>query len=295
MANHGRAWAMSDKIVAWCSKYEQVELVKSEEPGHARVLAESAVEQGIELVIAAGGDGTVHEVVNGIVHGSKSGAHLGVIPIGSGNDFAWGAGLLNDPELAVHQIFNGQPRSLDLARIEDDKGRYVLANNSIGLGLDATVVIQSQTITRIHGFAMYTLAALRTIAFYFETPHLEVHFDDERVTQRTLLLAIGIGPRAGGGFFLTPDAINTDNMLDSCTVNPVSRLTMFWMLPKVMRGTHVSSKHVVMRRSEYIDVRSNRPLPIHVDGEIFAYPDNNIRRVTVTSLPAALSVVGTVT
>jgi len=295
MANHGRAREMSEMIVALCSEYGEVELVVSEKSGHARDLAETAVEQGFEVVIAAGGDGTVHEVVNGIVHGAKPGAHLGVIPIGSGNDFAWGAGLLGEPETAVRRIFNGQPRTFDLARIEDDKGRYVLANNSIGIGLDATVSIQSQTITRIHGFAMYTLAALRTIALYFETPYLEILFDGERVKQKTLLLAIGIGPRAGGGFFLTPDAINTDNLLDSCTVNPVSRLTMLWMLPKVMRGTHVTSKHVVMRRTGYIDVLSDSPLPIHVDGEIFAYPENNIRRITVTSLPSALSVMSTVT
>jgi len=90
---------------------------------------------------------------------------------------------------------------------------------------------------------------------------------------------------------LTPDAAVNDDFLDSCTVNPVGRLTMLNMLPRVMKGTHVTSKHVTMRKSRRIHIKSNMPLPIHIDGEIFAYPKNNVREVTVTSLPEAIEVI----
>lgn len=289
-ANRGKAIEFEDSILSWFSDYGEVEMALTEGQGHATRLASAAVDDGFDVVVAAGGDGTVHEVINGLVHGDRGQATLGVVPIGSGNDFAFGSGLLSEPKSAIHAVCTGKPRTVDLARIEDDRGRYLLVNNGIGIGFDATITIQSRTITRIHGFPMYLLAVLQTIALYFQTPRLRLRFDDDVVEQESLLLALGIGPRVGGGFFLTPHAKNNDGMLDSCTVNPIGRLTMLWMLPKVMRGTHVKSKHVTMRRNKYVDISSNLPLPIHVDGEIFAYPADNVRRLTVSCLPAALDV-----
>jgi diacylglycerol kinase (ATP) len=287
-ADHGRAQQLKEDILRWASEYGEVVLATTQKPGDGRQLAEAAVDNGYELVVAAGGDGTVHEVINGLVHGDRALAKLGVIPIGSGNDFAFGLGLIAKPEVAIRRLFTGEPRYIDLARLEDDHGRYVLANNGIGIGFDATVNIQSRTITRVHGFAMYTLAALRTIALYYQTPRMEVRFDDEQVEQEILLLAIGLGPRVGGGFQLTPDAVHDDGKLDSCLVNPVGRATMLMMLTRVMKGTHVTSKHVTMRRNSYIDIISNMPLPIHVDGEIFAYHEDNVRRVSVNPIPGVL-------
>jgi YegS/Rv2252/BmrU family lipid kinase len=289
-ADHGRAQQLKESVVALASEYGEIKLVTTGKPGDGRQLAEAAVDDGYELVVAAGGDGTVHEVVNGLVHGGRAQATLGVIPLGSGNDFAFGLELTAEPEIAIRRLFTGEPRYVDLARVEDDRGRYVLANNGIGIGFDATINIQSRTITRVHGFAMYTLAALRTIALYYQTPYMEVLFDSEKVEQEILLLAIGLGPRVGGGFQLTPDAVHDDGQLDSCLVNPVGRATMLMMLPKVMKGTHVTSKHVTMRRSSYIDVISSMPLPVHVDGEIFAYPEDNVRRLSVNPIPGVLPV-----
>jgi diacylglycerol kinase (ATP) len=289
-ADRGRAGTLKDKLVEWSQPFGPLDVVLTAEPGHAKTLAAQAVVDGYELVVAAGGDGTVHEVVNGLVRGGRSQTTLGVIPIGSGNDFAYALSLPTNPQEAIKRLFTGRPRLIDLARIEDDKGRYEIVDNGVGIGFDATISIESRNITRIHGFAMYTLATLRTIAFFYQTPHLEIRFDDQRITQEALLLAVGVGPRAGGGFLLTPSASHDDNLLDSCLVNPVGRLTMLNMLPKVMKGTHISSKHVSNRRNQYIDITSNMPLPIHTDGEIFAYPRDDVRRVTITSLPQAINV-----
>ncbi|HET6445242.1 MAG TPA: diacylglycerol kinase family protein [candidate division Zixibacteria bacterium] len=289
-ANRGKAIELKDTILKRFNDYGEVDVSLTEGQGHATRLASTAVDEGYDVVVAAGGDGTVHEVINGLVHGDRGQATLGIVPIGSGNDFAFGSGLLADPESAIRTVCTGKPRSVDLARMEDDRGRYTLVNNGIGIGFDATVTIQSRNITRIHGFPMYLLAVLQTIALYYQTPRLNILFDEAVVEQESLLLAIGIGPRVGGGFYLTPEGKNNNGLLDSCTVNPVGRLTMLWMLPKVMRGAHVKSKHVTMRKSGYIDIRSNLPLPIHVDGEIFAYPSDNVRRLTVSCIPSALEV-----
>jgi YegS/Rv2252/BmrU family lipid kinase len=265
--------------------------VLTRQPGHARLLARQAADEGYDLVVAAGGDGTVHEVVNGLMRGDRADVALGVLPIGSGNDFAFGFGIPLQLEVAVARLFQGQLQAVDLGRVEDERGRFEFFQNNLGIGFDAVVVIRSETITRVHGFMMYLLAALQTIVQYYQTHRLEIRFDEELVRQESLFLALGIGPRGGGGFLLTPDAKTDDNLIDSCLVNPISRLTMLRLLLRGMKGTHVTSPHVGMRQSRRIAVQSQTPLPIHVDGEMFAYPRDNVYQVTITSVPAAIEVI----
>lgn len=286
-----RAVQRKEQIETLTRLYGRADIVLTERPGHAADLARQAADEGYDLVVAAGGDGTVHEVVNGLIRGGKADVAFGVIPIGSGNDFAFGLGIPLEIEAAVARLYAGSQRVIDLARIEDDQGRYEVFDNNFGFGFDAIVVIRSEAITRVYGFLMYFLAVLQTIALYYETPQVEIWFDDEKVTQKTLFLAMGIGPRGGGGFFLTPDAVYDDDLIDSCLVNPIGRLTMLGMLGQAIKGTHIHSKHVTMRKNKRIVVKSNMPMPIHIDGEMFSYPKDNVRQVTITSLPAAIRVI----
>jgi YegS/Rv2252/BmrU family lipid kinase len=289
-ADRGRGIQRKEVIENLGRQHSRLDLVVTQRPKEAQNLALQAADEGYDVVVAAGGDGTVHEVVNGLV-ASQAKSKLGVLPIGSGNDFAYALGISTDLATAMPRLFNGTVKSIDLARIEDDKGRYQIADNNIGIGFDAMVVVQTQAITRVHGFLMYFIAVLRTIAFYYQTPHLEMRFDEEQVAQESLFLAMGLGNRSGGGFFLTPAARHDDNLIDSCLVNPIGRLTMLGMLQQAIKGTHIHSRHVTMRQSRHISLRANMPLPIHVDGEMFAYPQDDVRHVTITSLPAALQVV----
>jgi diacylglycerol kinase (ATP) len=291
-SDRGRAAKLKDQIPVWARQAGgNLDLVLTERPGHGKQLAREAALNGCDLVVAAGGDGTVHEVINGLVQGGQAAATLGVIPIGSGNDFAYSQGIPMEPEQAVQRLFTGQPGMIDLARVEDEYGRFALFDNNLGIGFDAIVVIQTEAITRVHGFLMYFLAVLRTIALYYQTPHLTIDFDSEHVAQQVLFLAMGLGPRGGGGFFLTPDARHDDDRIDSCTVNPIGRLTMLSMLGQAIKGTHITSPHVTMRKSRRIVIQADQPLPIHIDGEMFAYPRDNVRQITVTSLPQALQVI----
>ncbi len=289
-SDKGRAVQYADKIVEWARPFGGVDLVQTNAPGHGRTLAREAAEQGYDLVVAAGGDGTVHEVVNGLVHGSHAAVPLGVIPIGSGNDFAFAHGIAMDVQTAVSQLFTGTLQPTDLARVEDEHGRYRILHNNFGVGFDAIVLIRTHSITRIHGFAMYLLAVLQTIAFYYQTPKVTLHFDGERIDQAILFLTAGIGPRHGGGFMLTPDANVQDGLIDSCTVNPIGRLTMLRMLVQAIKGTHIHSRHVTMRKNKEILIRGNTPLPIHIDGELFAHFNDNVKEVSITTLPSAIQV-----
>ncbi len=291
-ADNGRARYYRDPILQAAAPYGGLEVVVAERPGHAEILARQAAEAGCELVVAAGGDGTVHEVVNGLYAAGSSPTRLGVIPLGSGNDFAFSAGLAADWQTAVPRLFIGSVKTVDLACIEADNGRACVFDNNFGLGFDARVVVQTQKMTRVHGFIKYFLAVLHSIAFYYQTPYLQMDFDGEQTAQPVLFLALGVGRRGGGGFLLTPDARQDDNLIDSCLVNPIGRLTMLQMLSQAVKGTHIHSRHVTMRQSRHITIQLRDPAPVHVDGEMFAYPEDNVRQLTITSLPAALSIQG---
>lgn len=289
-SDRGRAIQRKAQIEAYGRQHGQLDVVVTQGPGDGRRLAEQAAEEGYDVIVAAGGDGTIHEVVNGLVASQKP-IPFGVLPIGSGNDFAFGQGISTNLETAVAQLFHGQPVWVDLARIEDDNGRSLVADNNIGIGFDATVVIETQRFKRIYGFLLYLTAVLRTILFHHIAYPLQCQFDTQNASQKTLFLSFGLGPRSGGGFFITPQAKNNDNLIDSCMVHDVGRVIMLSMLTKVMKGTHITSPYVTMRQSQSITVCSELPLPIHVDGEVFAYPQDNIRKVTITSLPAAIQVI----
>lgn len=289
-SGRGRGREQTDIINTLGKRYGELDFFPTKRPRHATELAAAAADEGYDLVVAAGGDGTVHEVINGLMRGDKAALPLGIVPIGSGNDLAFGLGIKEDPEECVKRVFTGTPHPIDLARITDDRGKTEVAANNLGIGFDAIVVMRTETITRLHGFAMYFAAVLQTIMFYYNTPYLQMTFDGEPVNQGSLFLYGGLGQRGGGGFLLTPDASWEDDLIDTCLVNPIGRVTMLRMLGSAMKGTHVTSHHVTMRQSREITVRSSAPMPIQLDGEMFAYPRDNVRQVTITSLPAAVQI-----
>ena len=289
-SGRGRGREQSDIISTLGRRYGDLDIFPTKGPRHATELAAAALGEGYDLVAAAGGDGTVHEVINGLMRGNEATLPLGIIPIGSGNDLAFGLGFHEEAEEAIERLFHGKLRPLDLARVTDERGKTEVFANNFGIGFDAIVVMRTETITRLHGFAMYFAAVLQTILFYYNAPYLESVFDGESINQRSLFLYLGLGPRGGGGFLLTPDAKWDDGLIDSVLVNPIGRLTMLKMLSSAMKGTHVTSRHVTMRQNREITVKSSSPMPILLDGEMFAYPRDNVRQVTITSLPAAIQV-----
>lgn len=291
VSGEGKARQLVESVAAQFKSYGDAEFTFTVRPGHARELAHEAVDEGFDLVVAAGGDGTVHEVANGLYCDGRTRLPIGIIPFGTGNDLAYSLGIPTDLDAAVARIFGGRERAIDLGCVDYGRDTPEVFVNNMGIGFDAIVVIRSKQLTRVKGFAMYLTAVLQTIAFNYDAPDLEMQFDDETVRQNSLFLSMGNGKRHGGGFLLTPDAQLDDGVIDSCLVNPVSRFTMIRMLLSVMNGTHTTTKYVTMRQSRRIDVRSSAALPIHVDGEMLAYPEDDVRHVTVTCRPLAMRVV----
>jgi diacylglycerol kinase (ATP) len=235
--------------------------------GHAAELAEAAAREGWQAVVAVGGDGTVHEVVNGLMRAADGGSStpLGIVGVGSGNDFAKLAGVPHDAAAAVRRMTSAEPRAVDVGRVGAE-----WFSNGVGIGLDARVAIQVDRRRRFRGLAMY-LHALAGVLRVFRPPRMTVELDGRRVADGPMtLVTVGNGGRHGGGFWICPDARIDDGVLDVCTCHALGTLGILRFLPRVMRGTHTGASCVRMLRGTRVRVTSPDPLPVHADGEIIA-------------------------
>jgi YegS/Rv2252/BmrU family lipid kinase len=291
-ADLGRAWIAARDLRPIVEEFGGADWAGTVYPTHAVELARQAGEQGYELVIAAGGDGTAHEVLNGLMQVPKDRRpRLGVVPLGSGNDFSHAVGVTAEPLQALRQIYTGQPKWIDIARLEDNLGRVEHWGNTLGIGFDTTVTIRSRSFRQFHGFLIYLVAVVQTILLDHDAPRLQVQTDREGWEQEMLLLVLCNGGREGGGFRVQPQARPDDGLLNYAGIQRVSRPMMFRLLPEVMRGTHGRFRQVRMGEFTHMQVQSDRPLYIHMDGEIFAGWGNDVRGLKVDLLPQELQVV----
>ncbi|HIE57273.1 MAG TPA: diacylglycerol kinase family lipid kinase [Anaerolineales bacterium] len=290
-ADSGNAWKSASDLRPIVDEFGGADWSGTVYPTHAIELARKAADEGFDLVIAAGGDGTVHEVINGLMQTpAEIRPRLGVVPLGSGNDFAHAMGMNPHPARALRQIFNGAPRPVDMARISDNLGRSEYWDNTVGIGFDATVTIRTRSMSLLRGFAMYFSAVIQTIALNHEAPHIEIETDTEQWTQNTMMLTLCNGPREGGGFLVAPDAIPDDGLLHYASIGKVSRLMMLRLVPEVMNGTHGKFDKIRMGSFRRMHLRAETPLRIHIDGEIFAGFGSDVRELEIEILPAALQV-----
>ena len=255
------------------------EIVATSAPREAVRIAREAAARGVPRVVAAGGDGTAHEVVNGL---AGSDTTFGLVPVGTGNDLALALGVPSDLDAALDLIAAGHERRIDLGRFDDD----AWFANSLGLGFEAQVTLESRKVQRLSGFAVYLWAVVRALAG-LRCPDLVLRVDGEELTGRRLLVCVGNGPRVGGGFLLTPDARNDDGWLDLCVVEGMGRARVLRTLPKAISGTHVGEPGIRMLRGRVIEIESQDGFPFHADGEVI---DVARKRLRIEIRPAMLKV-----
>jgi len=234
-----------------------------------------------DVIVAIGGDGTISEIVPGMLF---SGKPLAIIPGGSGNDFVKSLHIPNNIEQAVDIIIRGTTREIDAGKIN---GAYFA--NAVGFGFDAAVNQASYAINHSkRGLLLYLCALIKTLGKY-DPIMLKITMNGETLDQETFLLAIGNGTTVGGGFMLTPHAKLDDQLLDVTLVKPLRVPALLWHLPKVFRGTFDRVKYASLRRTERVVVETRGPVPIHIDGEVYA---GNDRRFTIEVAPRALTIIG---
>ena len=292
MADMGNAWRVARDLRSITEQHGGVDWSGTVYPGHAIDLAKQAGEQGYDLVIAMGGDGTVHEVMNGLMQvPEEKRPILGVVPVGSGNDFAHGIGIHGDSGKALSHALDGTPSAIDLGLMTDGDGRKEYFDNTLGIGFGAIVTIRSHQLPLLRGFLMYLAAVIQAIIVDHNPITMQIETDTEKWEQKVIYLVLCNGPREGGGFIIAPEAKIDDGMLHYAMITDVSRAMMFRIVPEVMNGTHGRFKQVKMGTCKKFTLSADRPLYIHADGEIFSGPGSNVRKVSFELLPSALQVI----
>jgi YegS/Rv2252/BmrU family lipid kinase len=292
MADMGNAWRIARDLRSITEQHGGVDWSGTVYPGHAIELARQAGDQGYDMVIAMGGDGTVHEVVNGLMQTPEEKRPiLGIVPAGSGNDFAHGINATQVPTEALKYALDGEPSTVDLGVMIDEHGHKEYFDNTLGIGFGAIVTIRSHRLPLLRGFLMYFTAVLQAIIVDHNPIHMQIETDTEKWEQGVIYLILCNGPREGGGFLIAPDAKIDDGILHYALIRDVSRPMMFRIVPEVMKGTHGRFKEVKMGTCKRLSLTANRPLYIHADGEIFSGPGTDLRKVSFEILPNAIKVV----
>ena len=293
MADMGNAWNVARDLRPIANEYDgKVDWSGTVYPGHATELAKQAGEEGYDVVVALGGDGTVHEVVNGLmqVEAEKRPA-LGVVPIGSGNDFAHACGIPESANQAMALALNGEISPVDLGLMTDENGRQEYLDNSLGIGFDTVVGIRSHRLPLLRGFLMYLVAVFQTIIFNSAPVRVKIESEGKVWEKEIFMLVLANGPREGGGFMMAPTARPDDGILNYMVAEKVSRLMQLRLLPEFMNGTQERFDEVEMGQFKKLSLNSDGPLYVHLDGETYTSFGSNLRGLSVEIQPNALNVV----
>jgi len=282
-ARHGEAGVLAPVIEKLLANLAH-DTVVTTAPGHATELAASAA--GYDVVVASGGDGTVHEVLNGLMRipaGQRPA--LAVLPTGSGNDTCRTLGIPFDLAEATLLLGTGEQRPYDVGVCNG-----VYFNNSFAAGLDAKVTakaVEYKVTKGRSGLWLYLTALLHVLFKDIDAFRVEVAFDGGApVSYDTLIVAITNGPTYGGGFKITPDADPTDGLFDVCMIDPLGLGEALWRLPFVITGKHTGMSVVHMSHHTSAVIESSVPLPAQIDGEVLLES-----RYDVTMLPGAIECV----
>jgi len=250
-------------------------------PGEAVALARRA-SGSFDCVVAAGGDGTVHEVVNGLMRAGARAA-LGVIPVGSGDDFE----KMLSPRDAVDRLLNQTPKHFDIGRIvAGSELRYFANGMDIGFGAHGAANV-ARVPRFFTGFGAYLGALFLTMVRYPKLA-VELRVDDGTVERiATAMTAAMNGTTFGGSFRVCPEARPDDGLLDLLVVDAIGRLSILQLVPKILRGAHAGDRRLRMLRAKRVSIASAEPLLVEADGEL-AFREAS--RLVVDLLPGALRV-----
>jgi len=276
------------------------EIFQTERPNHASTLARRAAGR-FDVVIAAGGDGTVQEVASGLLDAED--AVLGIVPLGTGNDLAKLLGVPKRPADAIRALLDAERAPIDAGTVRwrddgaPDRVHEAVFVNAVGVGFDALVAAEADRLKLVRGISGYVAAVWKALRVW-KQPEVEVRRAQvaagieeapEPIYRGPFFLAAASnGVSVGGGFRLTPEARIDDGLLDLCLVaGPLSLARILVLLPKAIRGRHLNEPEVTMDRVEAIALRLSAGVPIHVDGEVLT---RSAVEVDITVQPGAFQV-----
>ena len=258
-------------------------------PNHATELAADAVKQGYKQVIAVGGDGTIHEVVNGLVDTSgKSEVVLGIISTGTGNDFARSIGVHGAYRKSVDQLRRTTEKTVDVGIVEYSNGKGVKQQrifvNMAGVGFDAAVLHATKKRFRVVSAIPYRVSGIYTYAKYKPTP-MTINIDGKIETKKSLGVIINNGYSFAGGMRMAPDAAMADGLFDTVVLGNINKFEFIQGLFMVYKGTLGNHPKVSTYKAKNIEISSKEPLYLQADGELLGRAPASFR-----VLPQALRI-----
>lgn len=265
-----------------------VELRPTRAAGHAAELARQAATEGFARVVAAGGDGTVHEVANGVLTSGRRDVVFSVWPIGSANDFAFSLGMTAWWKRR-HERPPTDTLDVDVGRVTAP-GREQFMVTNFGVGFNGMVTLEARKTRWLSGMPLYAWGFLKAMVRHFATPNMTIRFDGREVTTPTLALSVLNGQREGN-FPLRPAANLTDGLFDYLHATRLTRGHLLQYLPRMATG-HLPERHRLLHlgRARRVEVRSEAPLCVHADGEFVCLPEDGVTEVAIEVVPRRLRV-----
>ncbi len=232
----------------------------TEYKGHGTVLTKNLIENGSKQIVAIGGDGTLHEIINGFDNFEE--VTLGLIPCGTGNDFAHALNLPKDPVKAIDLIIDGEAKYTDFMQLPTVRGM-----NVVGMGIDVDVLVRYSKLKRKNKFG-YTWCLIKTL-MNFNYVDFEAEVNGEKKPYRSFIVAIANGSVYGGGIPICPPANPTDKTLNLVTVKEIKKSKILFALIKLLKGkllTLPQAEHVTCKK---VSVNAKSPYTVNVDGELY--------------------------
>lgn len=232
----------------------------SRDGAHLAAEARRAVDEGVERLVVAGGDGTMHLVVPALIGAATC---LGVVPVGRGNDFAAALGVPRALGEAVELALNGRERLIDVGRAGEHHFAFYA-----GAGFDSAVSATADGQSRLLPPSItYILATLRTVV-RFQPPMARVEWEGDSFEGELMFATVCNGPQFGGGMLIAPDAEMDDGLLDLVLVRRVSKFALLRVFPRVFRGTHLDHPAISIHRTPWVRIRFEGEALLASDGEV---------------------------
>lgn len=254
------------------------EIRETQYPGHATELSKAAVEEGFDVIVAVGGDGTLRETALAVVHTDRV---LGLLPCGTGNDYARAVGIPTDAEAALDILLNGENRVVDAGQANDQ-----IFFNIAGFGFDVDVLDYTEEYKPKckKGETAYRLGVLKAV-LGLKLRKTTLTFPDGSIERNVLMAAAGVGTHFGGGMNVLPESDMSDGLLDVCIAHDVNRLKLLRLFPRFIKGKHVGMSVITYRKATEVSVVCDPVSRIEVDGERM-----DGTPVTFRVLPGALTI-----
>jgi diacylglycerol kinase (ATP) len=265
----------------------------TERAWHGAELAQQAIEEGFTTIVAAGGDGTVHEVMNGVVRSQRLDTSFGVFPLGSGNDYARLIGTPFDPTGMVQRLRSTELWPVDIGEVTLDGNIHRYFCNTLGIGLGGAVTWESRKISWLRGIPLYGLASLKAIWKHLRTVPVRLIENGKEQATTLLYVVVAIGKEEGGGFVVAPHAKIDDGQFELLYIPTLSKLGAMYFLPLAAMGLLPADCKTMQRRQvNEMTIQCEASVPVHADGEILATPQAGVRECVITMLPGRLQIQG---